>query len=107
MHLVQLLLPLHDNAGRAFAGTVYVQVRNELTERFGGVTAYQRSPAVGLWKDDAQGAAAGGVHADDVVIYEVMTDTLDRAWWGRYGAELAQRFRQKDLVVRAMPIERL
>ena len=50
MHLVQLLLPLYDNEGRGFGETPFAAVREELTRRFGGVTAYMRSPATGLWK---------------------------------------------------------
>jgi hypothetical protein len=102
VQLVQLLLPLRDNTGHKFEAACYSRVRDELTERFGGVTAYQRSPAVGLWKE-----GAGEVSTDDVVIYEVMIDTLDRDWWSRYREELTQRFRQKDLIVRASSIERL
>ena len=30
----------------------YVQLRAELADRFGGVTAYTRAPARGVWKDD-------------------------------------------------------
>jgi hypothetical protein len=55
MHLIQLLLPLHDNDGPAFPSNHFKQVRSDLTDRFGGVTAFIRSPAVGLWQDDAKG----------------------------------------------------
>lgn len=102
MHLVQLLLPLYDNAGRAFEKSVFDRVRDELTEKFGGVTAYRRSPAEGLWKEDG-----GEVNRDDVVIYEVVTDELDREWWARYAAELASRFRQEEMMIRAILVERL
>lgn len=47
MHLIQLFLPLYDNDGQAFAKPLFDTVRGELTERFGGVTAFVRSPAVG------------------------------------------------------------
>ena len=50
MHLVQLFLPLRDASGAAFERALYAQVREELTRVHGGVTAYQRSPAVGLWE---------------------------------------------------------
>src|SRR4029078_11332648 len=43
MHLVQLLLPLYDNDGHRFDETAFAAVRQELTRRFGGVTAYMRS----------------------------------------------------------------
>ena len=102
MHLVQLLLPLADNDGQAFPRSAYDRVRYELTERYGGVTAYLRAPAEGLWKEHA-----GRVSRDDVVIYEVMTEALDRAWWSAYRLTLQERFRQEELVVRASGIERL
>jgi hypothetical protein len=51
MYLIQLHLPLHDNDKRAFPAQHFDTVRNTLTERFGGVTAFLRSPAVGLWKE--------------------------------------------------------
>jgi hypothetical protein len=102
LHLVQLLLPLADNDGRAFPRSAYDRVRYELAERFGGVTAYLRAPAEGLWKE-----GEGQVSRDDVVIYEVMTSALDRDWWRCYRKSLEERFRQEELVVRASAIERL
>jgi hypothetical protein len=52
MHLVQLLLPLYDNERRPFARERLDAVRAELAERFGGVTAFLRAPASGVWVDD-------------------------------------------------------
>ena len=102
MYLVQILLPLYDNAKRPFARAEFDRVHRELTEAFGGVTAYLRSPAVGAWKD-----TGGEVTHDEVVIYEVMADAIERDWWARYRAELARRFRQEELLVRASQVERL
>jgi len=51
MHLIQLLIPLHDNHKQAFPTAYFNKVREDLTKHFGGVTAFVRSPAVGLWKD--------------------------------------------------------
>jgi hypothetical protein len=102
MHFVQILLPVYDNEGRAFGREAFARVREELTERFGGVTAHLRSPAEGAWRDPA-----GGVDRDDVVILEVMADELDRGWWAEYKAELEERFRQDEVVVRATEMERL
>ena len=36
-----------------------------------------------------------------------MTDTLDRNWWNNYSRELAIRFEQQEVVVRAMQFESL
>jgi hypothetical protein len=96
-YLIQLLLPLYDNDGHPFEASEYVKLRGELADRFGGVTAYTRAPARGVWKDDA-----GGTSRDDIVIFEVMTDTLDRAWWTAFRKELEHRFRQESLIVRAL-----
>jgi hypothetical protein len=102
MYLVQLLLPLYDNAGRRVPHERFAQVRDELTDRFGGVTAYLRSPAQGTWKVES-----GDVDRDEVVMCEVMVETLERGWWSSYRAMLEERFDQQELVVRASAIERL
>lgn len=102
MHLIQLLLPLYDNQGNRFDRAVYNEVQAELTESFGGVTAYLRSPACGAWKEDE-----GEVARDEIVIFEVMAEELDRRWWRGYRERLERRFRQEALVVRALGIERL
>ncbi len=102
MHLVRILLPLRDDEGRAFGREAFARVREELTERFGGVTAHLRSPAEGAWRDPG-----GEVDRDEVVILEVMADELDRAWWAEYRAGLEERFRQDEVVVRATGMERL
>ena len=100
MNLVQLFLPLRDNAGEAFPPGLFQRVRSELTDAFGGVTAYQRAPATGLWEDDAD-----EVQRDDLVLFEVMVESLDRTWWKAYSAALAERFRQQEVLVRTLPCE--
>jgi hypothetical protein len=100
--LVQLLLPVYDNDGVAVAENEFTTVRRELTERFGGVTAYVRSPAAGLWK-----RGDGKVDRDDVVMVEVMAASLDRTWWGQYRELLEQRFRQETIVLRSIVVESL
>jgi hypothetical protein len=102
IHLVQLLLPLYDNDGEALPASLYAAVRTELTERFGGLTAYTRAPAEGLWTE-----SSGPTRRDDIVVYEVMTPTLDRAWWRGFREDLERRFRQNELVIRAQDVERI
>ncbi|HEX5936011.1 MAG TPA: hypothetical protein VFY63_17760 [Pseudorhizobium sp.] len=48
MHLVQILLPATDAAGEPFAPEFYASVRDELVQRFGGITFYRSAPAQGL-----------------------------------------------------------
>jgi hypothetical protein len=102
VHLIQILLPLYDPEGERFPQAAYAAVKDELTERFGGLTAYARAPAEGLWESHS-----GRTQRDDIVVYEVMTEELDRAWWKEYRQELEQRFQQRELVVRAHEISRL
>jgi hypothetical protein len=102
MFIIEVLLPVYDNAGRPFAHDYFHRVRTELTERFGGVTAFIRSPALGLWRDER-----GDVQQDEIAIFEVMTEALDHAWWSAYRRELERRFAQREIVIRATPIERL
>jgi hypothetical protein len=101
MHLVQILLPLADNAGRRFDGAAYGRVRSELSERFGGITSFTRAPAEGVWKE------GGHTSHDDIVVFEVMARELDHGWWERYRAELERRFDQEAIVIRAIRVEML
>jgi hypothetical protein len=100
--LVEFLLPTTDNQGARISKDEFDRVRRELTERFGGVTAFMQSPAVGLWEDDS-----GVVRRDDLVSFEVMAETLDRDWWRNYREQLGKRFRQQEIVMRASSFEML
>jgi hypothetical protein len=102
MHLVQLLLPLYDNDQRPFGRAALDRVSDELAQRFGGVTAFRRSPAEGLWEE-----AGDRVSRDQVVIYEVMVERVDREWWANYRRELEHRFRQERILIRATEAELL
>ena len=72
-----------------------------MTERFGGVTAFIRSPAVGLWKESAE------VNRDEVVMFEVLADELDEKWWSSYRDKLQKMFRQDEVLIWASRITRL
>lgn len=101
-YLVQLILPIYDNEGAPIGRELFAKVRRELTDRFGGVTAYTRAPAEGTWE-----SPEGNVHRDDVVVVETMTEQLDRQWWLDYSRELAVQFRQQTVMVRALAYESL
>ena len=111
MHLVQILLPLYDNEGRRLPRALYADLARELTERFGGLTAHTRAPAQGLWLDDdaaAEGEAdRPAVVRDEIVIYEVMAEELDAAWWADRRRALERDFRQETVVVRAQELRLL
>src|ERR1700712_1873129 len=98
MHLVEILLPLHDNTGQSFEPEKYAEVQQHLTERFGGLTAFTRSPAQGTTTETGK-----PVH-DDIVVFEVMTEALDVSWWASYRLRLEREFRQDQIVIRASTV---
>ena len=99
MVLIQLLLPATTPASRETVAAL-AQTRQELADRFQGLTAYVRSPAKGLWT-----APDGHREEDDVVMVEVVTRTFEREWWRAYAVTLAKRFQQETIHVRALPID--
>lgn len=100
MHLIELLLPTHDNAGDS-KHEVVDAVQRELLEAFGGTTAFIRSPADGAWKNDGEQVT------DEIVVVEVMVDFIDREWWRNYRSRLEESFGQEEVLIRAHPVERL
>ncbi|MGV8839139.1 MAG: hypothetical protein ACWA6X_02425 [Bauldia sp.] len=96
MHLVQLLLPLDADQ------TEVSQIRAELMERFGGLTVYSRTPAEGVWDD-----GGGKPVRDDIVVVEVMAAIWDPVWWRSYRARLERRLGEEEIVIRALPVERV
>ena len=67
MHLIQMFIPVRDKHDTAFPKEHYAHIRETLTIKFGGLTAYNRAPAEGLWKD-----AQKDSHNDALVIFEAM-----------------------------------
>jgi len=101
MYVVEIFLPLRDNAGTAFAPSLFDAEKARLIDRFGGLTAYVRAPAQGVWDDGEKPVS------DQIVIFEVMAETLDRQWWASYRTALETRFRQDEILIRASRADRL
>ena len=98
MHLVQILLPLSDNLRHPFPRDHYDTVAIELATRFGGVTAYTRAPAEGRWTQ------RGDTNAEEMVVIEVMVETLDEPYWTAYRTALETMFRQHRIIIRALQV---
>ena len=95
MFVVEVFVPLDKPDGTAVRPEVFERIKGELTERFGGVTAYLQSPAVGAWKPQE----ADVVH-DRVVIFEVMVEDVDTAWWRQYRHQLETELEQYQILAR-------
>jgi len=100
MELVQIFLPLRDNQGKDFPFRKFEEIKEHLVKKFGGVTAFLNSPGEGVWRESPKNFIK-----DDVVTFEVMSETLDRHWWSEYKAELETGFGQEEIVIRKMQIE--
>jgi hypothetical protein len=101
MHLIQIFLPIRDNNGVAFEKPIFDEVRADLANHFGGVTTYMRAPATGIWKEDGRNVR------DELVVFEVMVDRLEREFWRLYRLELQEMFKQESIVMRAQRIDML
>ena len=100
--LIQILLPRYDQAGEAFPSDKFEKIKRELAHRFGGVTAYVRASAHGLWK-----AESGELISDEVAVFEVMAEEIDPDWWSNYRNQLELLFDQEEIVIRSNPIRLL
>jgi hypothetical protein len=98
MYLIEILLPLHDNNGLPFEPRKFAAIRSDLIERFGGLTAFTRSPAQGTTTE------GGKTVRDDIVVFEVMAAQLDLGWWRTYRKHLERTFSQDVIVVRASAV---
>jgi hypothetical protein len=98
MYLLEIFLPLADNSGSPFAPACFDKVRSRLAEKFGGVTAFTRAPAEGT---ETRG---GHQRSDELIVFEVMSESLDEAWWTDYRKSLDADFRQHRILIRASTI---
>jgi len=94
MHLIEIFLPLCDNGGKRFPAGTFAKVREELIDKFGGLTAFSRAPAEGT---DTE---RGEERHDELVVFEIMTEQLDRAWWTAWRRQLETTFRQDRILIR-------
>jgi hypothetical protein len=100
MVLLQILLPLYDNAGNIFPEKFYSEIKSQLAEKFGGITMYTQSPATGLWKD-----SDNKTNKDQMIIYEVIDNAFDNNWWRDYRKYLEEKFKQDEILIRRWTIE--
>jgi hypothetical protein len=100
MELIQIFLPLSDNQGNRFPFRKFEQVKERLTNEFGGVTAFLNSPGEGVWRESPKHFVK-----DDVVTFEVITEHLERNWWTAFKEELKKEFEQEEILIRRMQVE--
>lgn len=101
-HLVQVFLPLRDPDGARQPPEHFRWARDRLLDAFGGLTAYTRAPAEGLWE-----APSGVVASDRVVVYETVCAAVEPPWWSAFRRDLELRFRQQEVLIRCQDVRLL
>ena len=97
MRVIQIFLPRFTQYGKRVPQSLFLMLARELSQEFGGVTAYLHSPALGLWK---KGTA---LKRDEIVVFEVMVGRANRTHWSRRRRNLERQFGQERIVIRALP----
>lgn len=95
MYLMQIFIPTRDNEGNPFEESRFTDLREELTNRFRGVTIYARTPVQGIWR-----RSEDSFQTDQMVIYEVIFDELEMPYWKRLKLSLEKSFSQEKILMR-------
>jgi hypothetical protein len=98
---VQILLPKETGGGEPVSGQWFDAFLKELTDRFGGVTRFLRSPGEDIWQN------GGEKERDSIAVIEVMADELDRTYWRSLRERLECELMQNEIVIRAQAIQLL
>ncbi len=99
MQLFQIFLPVYNTQKQIFPSHFYTSLATNLTEKFGGLTSYSRSTAEGLWKEENNNTVK-----DDIIIYEIMVESVEVEWWRNLKKRLIIQFEQEEIIVRYYPI---
>lgn len=102
MHLIEIFLPVYGREGTRFPQKLYATTRDELVSRYGGLTAHSLTPVAGLWESDD-----GEIVRDDMIVYEVLAERVEKSWWQQYRKTLESRFDQTRLLVRSNEVSLL
>jgi len=90
--IYEIYLPLTYNDGKPIEKEKFGLTREELVDRFGGVTSTPPGfPLEGWWH------SPHGVVRDDIMIWTVVTQIDDDLFFLKYKETLKQRFIQEDI----------
>jgi inorganic pyrophosphatase len=95
--LIQLFLPIENEAGKPFPDKYFSAVKQQLTSKFDGLSIYENAPVSGRWKDDKAETIK-----DRLLIFEVMADELEIPYWEKYKQDLQKQFKQESIVIRCL-----
>jgi CRISPR/Cas system-associated protein Cas10 (large subunit of type III CRISPR-Cas system) len=99
VHLIEIFLPLNSNDGTPQSSDEFRRVREQLVDRWGGVTAFTRAPAKGVCLQNGNQRAE-----DEIVVFEVMVKRVDKLWWLSYKRDLETQFSQQEILIRVTAV---
>lgn len=102
MNLIQIFLPMYNAQGEKFPNELYKDLIKKFSETFGGATFYKRAPADGFWEEDPE-----TIVKDELAIFEVMAEEVDGQYWRGQKQQLELVFKQKEILIRSIPIKLL
>ena len=102
MFLIELFVPLAKPQGGSIDQAVFDRIKQQLAERFGGVTAFVQAPAEGVWKSPSEETIE-----DRVAILQVMMKEIDVNWWREFRTTLEQELDQDEILVRSIYVNKI
>lgn len=96
----EILLPLAHNDGRPVDENVLEQTREELVQRFGGLSAFPQS-VLGIWVYDDQRYE----DASMMLTIDVEDSAENRQWLSGFKQVLLERFEQLEIYIVSYPVD--
>ncbi len=98
-----IFLPLRYNDGREIENEKFLQLQDELIERFGGVTSIkQTNPLQGIWQYQSQR------YTDEIIVVTILDfgypQSQSEAFFVEFKEELKRRFEQLDILILAQTV---
>jgi hypothetical protein len=100
--LIELFLPLNRRDGLPIDQAVFDRIKKNLTERFGGVTAFALAPAEGVWKSPTSETVE-----ERVAVFQVMVKEIDVGWWRACRQDLERELDQEEILVRSLYMNKI
>lgn len=97
MNVIELFLPLDKGSGVSVEVERIEAIVKGLADRFGGVTAYTREPAEGMWRRPTT------IERDRILVVEIVVREVDDTWWRDYRSRLEEELEQDQIMVRVTP----
>lgn len=98
-----IYLPIRYNDGREIENEKFLQLHDELIERFGGVTSIkQTNPLQGIWRYQEQR------YTDEIIIVTTLDfgypQSQSEQFFVEYKEQLKKRFEQLDVLILAQTV---